>query len=66
MEAWNLGIISIVATLLVVITITSCTSSSNMKDNIVGKYASSSENKYDYFKDTIEVRATDDGKFDIQ
>jgi len=37
-----------------------------MKDNIVGKYASSSENKYDYFKDTIEVRATDDGKFDIQ
>lgn len=37
-----------------------------MNDEIVGKYASSSENNYDYFKDTIEVKKTDDGKFDIQ
>lgn len=44
----------------------SCTNSSNIENEIVGKYASSGENNYDYFKDTIEVRSTDDGKFDIQ
>jgi len=46
--------------------ISSCSPSSNIKDNIVGKYASTSENNYDSFKDTIEVRSTDEGKFDIQ
>lgn len=49
-----------------IISILSCTSSNSMNDEIVGKYASSSENNYDYFKDTIEVTKTDDGKFDIQ
>lgn len=50
----------------ILLTISSCTSSPNLKAEIIGKYASSSENNYDYFKDTIEVRSTDDGKFDIQ
>lgn len=45
--------------------IASC-SSSSLEKEIIGNYTSSSENNYDYFKDTIEVRSTDDGKFDIQ
>ncbi|MBB2148936.1 hypothetical protein [Pedobacter gandavensis] len=58
--------ISVMACLLLILTITSCSSSSEMNKEIAGKYASSSENNYDYFKDTIEVKPTDDGKFDIQ
>lgn len=58
--------ISLIACLLLILTITSCSLSSEMNKEISGKYASSSENNYDYFKDTIEVKLTDDGKFDIQ
>lgn len=48
------------------LTITSCTSSSNFSKEVVGKYHSKGENNFYYFKDTIEVRPTDDGKFDVQ
>jgi len=51
---------------ILAILISSCSPSSNIKDNIVGKYASTSENNYDYFKDTIEIKSTDDGNFEIQ
>lgn len=46
----------------------SCSSNPGKSDlgkEIVGKYASSSENEYDYFKDTIEIKANDEGKFDL-
>lgn len=46
----------------------SCTTSPPNKDlgeSISGKYASSDENEYDYFKDTVEIRLLDDGKFDV-
>jgi len=56
----------IVITIVTCLIITSCTSSSNSDKEIVGKYASQGENNFYYFKDTIEVRPTDDGKFDIQ
>lgn len=53
-------------TLSLILVLFSCSNSNDISKNIVGKYASTGENNYDYFKDTIEVRATDDGKFDIQ
>lgn len=46
--------------------ISGCSSSGKLKDDISGKYASTSENNYDHFKDTLEVKPNDDGKFDIQ
>lgn len=52
--------------LLMTLAISSCSSSSSLNREITGKYASFSENEYDYFKDTIEVKQTDDGNFDIR
>lgn len=43
-----------------------CTSSNQIKKEIVGRYSSEGENEYDRFKDTLEIRALDDEKFDIQ
>lgn len=40
--------------------------SSKKQDELVDLYSSSGENNYYRYKDTIEVRPTDDGKFDIQ
>lgn len=51
---------------LSLITALSCTNSNDISKDIVGKYASTGENEYDHFKDTIEVKQADDGKFDIQ
>ncbi len=56
--------IGLIACLQLMTCLISCSSSS--ENQIAGKYASQSENNYDHFKDTIEVRPTDDGKFDIQ
>ncbi len=33
---------------------------------IAGKYASTGENEYDHFKDTMRVKSNDEGKFDMQ
>jgi hypothetical protein len=52
--------------LLLVFLISSCSSSGALKDDISGKYASIGENEFDYFKDTLEVKPNDDGKFDFQ
>ncbi|WP_130857945.1 hypothetical protein [Olivibacter jilunii] len=56
--------------LLVITSITfSCSSSgrgSEVKDRIAGKYASESESTFDYYRDTVEIKPTDDGKFDVQ
>lgn len=60
------GNICIAIAVISCLTIISCTSSSNPSIELVGKYAYQGENKYDYFKDTIEVRRTDDGKYDVQ
>lgn len=46
--------------------ISACSSSGKLKDDVSGKYTSKGENNYDYFKDTLEVKPSDDGKFDIQ
>ncbi|MFW0717387.1 hypothetical protein [Pedobacter sp. N23S346] len=46
--------------------VSACSSSGRLKEDISGKYASTGENEYDYFKDTMEVKSTDEGKFDIQ
>jgi len=40
-------------------------SSEEIGKKIAGKYTSESENNYDHFKDTLEIKPTDDGKFDI-
>lgn len=56
--------IGLIRWLLLMTCLMSC--SSSPENQIEGKYASQSENNYDHFKDTIEVRPTDDGKFDIQ
>jgi hypothetical protein len=37
-----------------------------MKKDIEGKYASAGENEYDHFKDTLQVKSNDEGKFDMQ
>lgn len=60
------GNICITIAIVACTTIISCTLSSNPDMEIVGKYAHQGENKYDYFKDTIEVRKIDEGKFDVQ
>lgn len=44
----------------------SCYPSKISENLITGKYSSTGENEYYQYKDTIEIRATDDGKFDIQ
>ncbi|KAA8480071.1 hypothetical protein BDE36_2426 [Arcticibacter tournemirensis] len=36
-----------------------------ISERIIGKYAQQGENEFDYFKDTLEVRALEDGKFDV-
>jgi hypothetical protein len=54
------------STLLLIFLFFACSSSGSLKDDIAGKYASIGENEYDYFKDTLEVKPNDDGKFDIQ
>ncbi|MFD2965397.1 MULTISPECIES: hypothetical protein [Olivibacter] len=38
----------------------------DLKDQLIGKYASQSESTFDYYKDTVEIKSTDDGKFDVQ
>jgi hypothetical protein len=38
----------------------------DLQDQIVGKYASQSESTFDYYKDTVEIKPTDEGKFDVQ
>jgi len=43
-----------------------CSTSGGVKDDIAGKYASTGENEYDLYKDTMEVKANDDEKFDVQ
>lgn len=60
------GKICIVIAIIACLITASCTSSSNPGKEVVGKYHSKGENNFYYFKDTIEVRSTDDGKFDIQ
>lgn len=52
--------------LLSVCCFAACSSSSGIKKEIIGKYASKGENEYDNFKDTLEIRLLDDGKFDVQ
>jgi len=52
--------------LFLFIVISGCSSSGKLEDDISGKYASTAENNYDYFKDTLEVKLNDHGKFDIQ
>ncbi|MEJ2901675.1 hypothetical protein WAE58_04540 [Pedobacter panaciterrae] len=52
--------------LLLTFLISACSSSGSLKDDISGKYTSAGENEYDYFKDTLEVKPNDDGKYDIQ
>ncbi len=45
-----------------------CTSGNNGADlqkKITGLYASESENTFDYFKDTLEIKANQDGKLDV-
>ncbi|GGC42704.1 hypothetical protein GCM10011386_38670 [Parapedobacter defluvii] len=47
---------------------TACTSNpdkSDLTQKVAGVYASESENEFDYFKDTLEIKATDDGRMDI-
>lgn len=63
----NLNDLTILIFPVLIAVFSSCSSpSTNIKSKLVGKYASTSENEYDNFKDTIEIRSTDDGKFDIQ
>lgn len=45
-----------------------CTSGNNGADlqkEVTGLYASESENTFDYFKDTLEIKANQDGKLDV-
>ena len=45
-----------------------CTSGNNGADlqkKVTGLYASESENTFDYFKDTLEIKANQDGKLDV-
>lgn len=45
-----------------------CTSGNNGADlqkEVIGLYASESENTFDYFKDTLEIKANQDGKLDV-
>lgn len=57
---------TILNAITLILFISACSSSGQLKGDISGKYASKGENNYDYFKDTIEVKSTDEGKFDIQ
>lgn len=57
------------ATVALFVLSSSCSSSSDkthIAEQITGKYARQGENEYDYFKDTLEVRSLEDGKFDVQ
>ncbi|MDM8172959.1 hypothetical protein QT327_01125 [Olivibacter sp. 47] len=38
----------------------------DLQDQLIGKYASQSESTFDYYKDTVEIKPTDEGKFDVQ
>ncbi|SEK23348.1 hypothetical protein [Parapedobacter koreensis] len=45
-----------------------CSSSpdkSDLTQEVVGKYASESENEFDHFRDTLEIKPTDDGRLDV-
>jgi len=61
--------ITLMSTLAITVStiLSSCSSSSknDIAKNIVGKYATEGEDTYDYFKDTLEVRALENGKFDV-
>lgn len=47
-------------------TLFSCSSSeSDLKQQITGKYAGSGENEFDHYKDTLEIKASDNGKYDV-
>lgn len=52
--------------LFLIYTLISCSASSKKSDQLLGKYSSVGESDYYKTIDTIEIRATDDGKFDIQ
>lgn len=56
----------VLSALLLTLLISACSSSGSLKDDISGKYASAGENEFDYFKDTLEVKPNDEGKFDVQ
>lgn len=59
----------LISILAVTSTTSSCSPSGNgsdVKDRIAGKYASQTESTFDYYRDTLEIRPTDDGKFDVQ
>lgn len=48
--------------------LTACSSASNesgLKEKITGRYALQTENEFDYIRDTIEIKANDQGKFDV-
>lgn len=38
---------------------------SELTQQVLGKYASETENEFDYFRYTLEIKSTDDGKLDI-
>lgn len=59
----NTALISIVFT---AISCSSPTGNSDLKNRIAGRYASQTESTFDYYRDTLEIRPTDDGKFDVQ
>ncbi len=48
---------------LLIIACTSNPDKSDLTQEVVGIYASESENEFDYFKDTLEIKATDDGDY---
>lgn len=56
------------AVFLLCLLIFSCSSNprkSDLGNEIVGLYASASENEYDNFKDTLEIKANDEGRYDL-
>lgn len=38
---------------------------SDLTQKVAGLYTSESENEFDHFRDTLEIKPTDDGKFDL-
>jgi hypothetical protein len=53
--------------LLFVMVLVSCSSAEKrIGEKLVGRYTSTSENEFDHFRDTVELRALDGGLFDVQ
>lgn len=59
---WYLTILSVVLTM---ISCSSPSANSDAKNQIAGKYASQSETTFDYYKDTLEIKPSNDGKFEV-